>query len=150
MGRFNSDLDTKAEEKRLYEEYKKKLAELKKVEKEKEAVGQVFTKGLLPLYVLYILSLGATNGNDLAHQIGEHTKALWIPSTGGIYPILKKLEKDKFVTGKWDDTKRQMQKIYTITEAGRAELEHKKIMLKGKIEEALQVFEIVYNDLYNK
>jgi DNA-binding PadR family transcriptional regulator len=150
MGKFNSDLDTKAEEKRLYEEYKKKLAELKKVQKEKEAVGQVFTKGLLPLYALYILSLGATNGNDLAHQIGEHTQALWIPSTGGIYPILKKLEKDKFVTGKWDDTKRQMQKIYTITDAGRAELDYKKNMLKGKIEEALQVFEIVYNDLYKK
>ncbi len=150
MAKFDSDLDTKAEEKRLYEEYKKKLAELKKVKKEKEAVGQVFTKGLLPLYALYILSLGATNGNDLAHQIGEHTHALWIPSTGGIYPILKKLEKNKFVTGKWDDTKKQMQKIYTITDAGKAELDHKKEMLKGKIEEALQVFEIVYKDLYKK
>ncbi|MDF2879749.1 MAG: PadR family transcriptional regulator [Clostridiaceae bacterium] len=150
MGNFNVGVDTKAEEKRLYEEYKKKLSELKKVQKEKEAVGQVFTKGLLPLYVLYILSLGSTNGNDLAHQIGEHTQALWIPSTGGIYPILKKLEKDKFVTGKWDDSKRQIQKIYTITDTGKVEFEYKKKMLKSKIEEALQVFEIVYNDLYKK
>lgn len=150
MGKLNAGVDTKAEEKRLYEEYKKKLAELKKVQKEKEAVGQVFTKGLLPLYVLYILSLGATNGNDLARQIGERTQALWIPSTGGIYPILKKLEKDKFVTGKWDHVKKQMQRIYTITDEGKDELEYKKQLLKGKIEEALQVFEIVYDDLYKK
>ena len=61
---FLSD-DLKADEKLLYEEYKRKLAELKKVKREKEAVGQVFTKGLLPLYVLYILSLGPTNGNDI-------------------------------------------------------------------------------------
>ena len=51
MDDFNNLDDIKAEEKRLHEEYKAKLAELKKVQKEKEAVGQVFTKGLLPIYV---------------------------------------------------------------------------------------------------
>jgi len=140
--------DIKAEEKRLYEEYKAKLAQLKKVQKEKEAVGQVFTKGLLPLYVLYILSLDATNGYDISQKIGERTKGLWVPSTGGIYPILNKLEKEKMVEGKWDDTKKKIQKIYTITDAGLKELEDKKILLKGRIEEALQVFKIVYKDLY--
>ena len=140
--------DIKAEEKRLYEEYKAKLAQLKKVQKEKEAVGQVFTKGLLPLYVLYILSLDATNGYDISQKIGERTKGLWVPSTGGIYPILNKLEKEKMVVGKWDDSKKKIQKIYTITEEGLKELEDKKVLLKGRIEEALQVFKIVYKDLY--
>lgn len=140
--------DTAAEEKRLYEEYKKKLGELKKVETEKEAVGQVFTKGLLPLYVLFILSLGPTNGNDIATQIGERTKGLWIPSTGGIYPLLKKLEKQKLVVGKWDDSKNKIQKIYTLTNSGFKELDNKKQLLRNKIEEALEVFKIVYSDLY--
>ena len=36
--------DIKKEEKRLYEEYKTKLAELKKIKKEQEAVGGIFTK----------------------------------------------------------------------------------------------------------
>ncbi|KAJ53140.1 DNA-binding PadR family transcriptional regulator [Clostridium tetanomorphum] len=140
--------DTKAEEKRLYEEYKKKLENLKKVEREKEAVGQVFTKGLLPLYVLFILNLSPTNGNDIAHQIGERTNGLWIPSTGGIYPLLKKFEKQKLVEGKWDDSKKKMQKIYTLTEMGYKELDEKKDLLKNKIEEALKVFNTVYKDLY--
>jgi DNA-binding PadR family transcriptional regulator len=140
--------DIKAEEKRLYEEYKKKLAELKKVQKEKEAVGQVFTKGLLPLYVLYILSLGPTNGNDISHKIGERTGTLWVPSTGGIYPLLKKFEKDDLVVGKWDDPKKKIQKIYSLTEQGEKELEHKKELLQKKIEEALEVFKIIYRDLY--
>lgn len=142
------DRDLKAEEKQLYEEYKKKLAEIKKVQKEQEAVGQVFTKGLLPIYVLYILSLSATNGNDISHKIGERTGGLWIPSTGGIYPLLKKLEKEGFIEGKWDDTKKKVQKIYTITESGVAELESKKNLLRNRIEESLQVFKIVYSDLY--
>jgi DNA-binding PadR family transcriptional regulator len=140
--------DIKAEEKRLYEEYKRKLAELKKVQKEKEAVGQVFTKGLLPLYVLYILSLAPTNGNDIAHKIGDRTNGFWVPSTGGIYPLLKKLEKDDLVVGKWDDPKKKIQKIYSLTEQGEKELEHKKELLQKKIEEALEVFKIIYRDLY--
>jgi DNA-binding PadR family transcriptional regulator len=142
--------DIKAEEKRLYEEYKKKLNELKKVQKENEAVGQVFTKGLLPLYVLYILSLGPTNGNEISHKIGDKTNGYWIPSTGGIYPLLKKLEKNNLVIGKWDDPKKKIQKIYTLTEQGIKEFQDKKGLLQKKIEEALEVFKIIYNDLYNK
>lgn len=144
----NIGKDAKLEEKRLYEEYKKNLSELRKVEKEKEAVGQVFTKGLLPLYVLYILSLGPTNGNDIAHQIGKRTNGLWIPSTGGIYPLLKKFEKQKFIEGKWDDSQNKIQKIYTLTEEGYVEFNDKKELLQIKIEEALEVFKIIYKDLY--
>lgn len=148
MSKFSLEKDTKEEEERLYKEYKKKLAELRKVKKEKEAVGQVFTKGLLPIYVLYILSLDATNGNDISHKIGERTGGRWIPSTGGIYPLLKKLEKDKLIEGKWIDSKNKMQKIYTLTDLGVGELKSRKRLLKSKIEESLEVFNIVYEDLY--
>ncbi|MEG0774909.1 PadR family transcriptional regulator [Clostridium sp.] len=140
--------DIKEEEKQLYEEYKRKLNELRKVKKENEAVGQVFTKGLLPIYVLYILSLGPTNGNDISHKVGDRTHGLWLPSTGGIYPLLKKLEKDGFINGNWDDSTKKAQKIYSITEEGISELEHKKVLLRAKIEEALEVFKIIYQDLY--
>lgn len=140
--------DIKAEEKRLYEEYKQKLAQLKKIEKEKEAVGQVFTKGLLPLYVLHILSLSPSNGNDISHKIGKRTMGLWVPSTGGIYPLLKKLEKQGLIVGEWDDPKKKFQKIYKLTDEGRIEFENKKYLLKPKIEEALKVFKLVYKDIY--
>ena len=103
MDDFKNIDDIKAEEKRLYEEYKAKVAELKKIQKEKEAVGQVFTKGLLPIYVLFFLLLGPSNGNDFYNKISKRTSILWTPSTGGIYPLLKKLEKDGLVIGKWDD-----------------------------------------------
>lgn len=136
------------EQKRLYKEYKEKLAELKKVENEKKAVGQVFTKGLLPVYVLYILSKEPTNGNDISRKIGENTNGLWIPSTGGIYPILKTFEKDGLITGSWNDENKKIQKIYSLTDNGRLELENKKCLLKQKIQESLQVFKKIYSDLY--
>ena len=145
---FSNIEDLKAEEKRLYEEYKQKISELKKVQKEKEAVGQVFAKGLLPIYVLYILSMGPTNGNDIATKISERTKGLWSPSTGGIYPLLKKLEKDGLVIGEWNNPKKKTQKLYSLTDLGKKEFSYRKSLLKPKIEESLKVFKLIYSDLY--
>lgn len=140
--------DIKEEEKRLHQEYKEKLAVLKKIQKEKESVGQVFTKGLLPIYVLHILSISPSNGNDIANKIGERTNGLWVPSTGGIYPLLKKLEKDEYIVGEWDNPKKKFQKVYSLTPKGIKEYETRKHLLKAKIEEALKVFKIIYRDLY--
>lgn len=152
MDKFNIYLnnidDIKEEEKRLHQEYKEKLVALKKIQKEKESVGQVFTKGLLPIYVLHILNIAPSNGNDISNKIGEKTGGLWIPSTGGIYPLLKKLEKDEFIIGQWDDPKKKFQKIYSLTEKGRNEYITRKKLLQPKIEESLKVFKIVYRDLY--
>jgi DNA-binding PadR family transcriptional regulator len=73
---------------------------------------------------------------------------MWLPSTGGIYPILKRFEKQNLVIGEWDDPKKKTQKIYTLTGEGIKELEDKRALLKVKMEEALEVFKIIYSDLY--
>ena len=73
---------------------------------------------------------------------------LWTPSTGGIYPLLKKLEKDGLVIGKWDDPKKKFQKIYYLTDLGKKEFQHRRHLLKPRIEESLKVFQMVYKDLY--
>lgn len=143
-----SNKDIKSEEKRLYEEYKQKVNELKRTQKEHASVGQVFTKGLLPIYVLHILSLSPSNGNDISHKIKKRTKGLWSPSTGGIYPILKKLEKNGDIIGEWDNPEKKFQKIYRLTDQGKYNFEKKKDVLKPKIEEALKVFKIIYKDIY--
>ena len=145
----SKDVNIKLEEKRLYEEYKKSLLKLKKIKSEHAAVGQVFTKGLLPLYVLYILSLAPSNGNDIAHKIGDRTAGQWVPSTGGIYPILTKLERGNYIIGTWDTPSNRVQKIYTLTEDGLIEFNNKKKLLRPKIQETLDVFKIVFTDLYD-
>ena len=96
-----------------------------------------------------ILSKQPTNGNDISNKIGERTKGLWTPSTGGIYPLLKKLEKEGLVEGRWDNPKKKVQKIYVLTKLGEEEFNHRKELLKDKMLESLQVFNIVYEDLYN-
>jgi len=140
----------KEEEKRLYEEYKKKLAALKKSHSDKTKNISIFTKGLLPIYVLYLLSLGPTNGNEISKKIGKRTHEKWIPSTGGIYPLLKRMEADELIEGQWDNPNKKFQKTYILTEKGFREFENKKALLKDKIKNSLEVFEIIFHDLYRE
>ncbi|MCR6515003.1 PadR family transcriptional regulator [Clostridium sp. LY3-2] len=144
-----SEKEIRAEEKRLYEEYKKNLLTLKKKQNtNSKPSGQVFTKGLLPIYVLHILSLGPISGNEISNIISDKTKGKWHPSTGGIYPLLKKLETAHLVVGEWDDPEKKFRKTYSLTPSGFDEYERIKILLKPKIEEALEVFKIIYKDIY--
>lgn len=145
---FSTISDIKAEEKRLHDEYTQRLSELKSLQKSKETTGQIFTKGLLPIYVLHILTKGPANGNDIAQKIGHHTNGLWIPSTGGIYPLLKKFEKESLVIGTWDDPKKKFQKFYSLTPKGEHEYLIRKNLMKPRIEEALKVFKSIYKDIY--
>lgn len=140
----------KEEEKRLYEEYKRKLAALKKSQNDKGKNTSIFTKGLLPIYVLYLLSLGPTNGNEISKKIGKRTNEKWVPSTGGIYPLLKRMEADELIEGQWDDPNKKFQKTYILTEKGFREFESKKAVLKDKIRDSLEVFEIIFHDLYKE
>lgn len=145
---FSTISDIKAEEKRLHDEYAQRLSELKSLQKSKETTGQIFTKGLLPIYVLHILTKGPANGNDIAQKIGHHTNGLWIPSTGGIYPLLKKFEKESLVIGIWDDPQKKFQKFYSLTPKGEHEYIIRKNLMKPRIEEALKVFKSIYKDIY--
>lgn len=142
------EIDIKEEEKKLLDEYKDKLKKLKLIQQEHEAVGQVFTKGLLPIYILFILDSEPSCGNDISRKIGDRTHNLWIPSTGGIYPILKKFEKEGIIKGTWKGGKKKISKEYTLTDKGKTELKNKKELLKDGIDNALTIFKIIYKDLY--
>jgi DNA-binding PadR family transcriptional regulator len=139
--------DWVTEEKRLKEEYQRKLEELRASKQTSEIVGQVLTRGILPVYVLHLLSEGPQNGNGLCTEIGNRTSGAWQPSTGGIYPLLRKFEKRGLVEGHWEDPEKRTQRLYNLTAKGQEELRALRRLMKGKMQGAMQVFEVVLRDL---
>lgn len=140
--------DWDEEERRLQEEYRQRLSELKASKETSQIVGQVLTRGLLPLYVLHLLAAGPHNGSEICTQIGSRTEGAWQPSTGGIYPLLRKFEKQGLVEGKWEDPDKRTQRLYTLTPKGQQELDTLRQGMKGKMLRAFRVFEIVLSDLF--
>lgn len=134
-------LDWEQEEKKIEEEYKKKMEELKQKKKESQLVGNILAKGVLPVLVMHLVGENPSNGNEVATTIGSITGGKWLPSTGGIYPILKKMEKNGFMTSSWDDPEKRIKKIYTITEKGVEELKIQRKLLAESVQQTTDILQ---------
>lgn len=78
----------------------------------------VFSHGALRLYLLSLLQEHPRHGYELMQALEERFGGTYTPSAGTVYPRLAKLEDDGLVTRSQDGRK----VLYTITDAGRAEL----------------------------
>ncbi len=144
---FDAD-KIKQARKRLKKEYKQRKRSLKQVEKASELLGEVITRGFLTAYVLHILSEKSLCGNEILKEIEQRTDGRWTPSPGGVYPLLRKLEKQGFVSGEWDDPDRRTRRSYHLTPEGRLELDRLLVTLQPRAENTLQAFVLIVQDLF--
>lgn len=140
-------VDWEEEQKKIEEEYKRKLAELRKLKQDNEMVDKILTRGILPTLILSVIFRQPANGNELSNRIAEITSGAWQPSTGGIYPILKRFEKQEIIAGKWDDPDKRVKKIYTITESGTEELKDQKLSLINSLNKTVEIFNNIIKSL---
>ncbi|WP_445395950.1 helix-turn-helix transcriptional regulator [Streptomyces sp. LE64] len=78
----------------------------------------VFAHGRLRLYLLKLLDEAPRHGYEVIRLLEERFRGLYAPSAGTVYPRLAKLEAEGLVTHATEGGR----KVYSITEAGRAEL----------------------------
>jgi DNA-binding PadR family transcriptional regulator/uncharacterized coiled-coil protein SlyX len=80
-------------------------------------------KGYIRIAVLILLSKKPYHGYEIMREIKERTMGFWRPTAGGIYPILRDLEKSGYIEGEWDSRSKRKRKTYAITETGKSVLE---------------------------
>lgn len=76
-------------------------------------------KGYLKLFVLMLLSQKPLHGYEIMDNVEELTLGFWRPTAGGVYPILKKMEKSSLVESEWKKVGGKRRKVYSITPEGR-------------------------------
>jgi Predicted transcriptional regulators len=140
-------IDWDAEQRRIEQEYKQKLEKLRKMREDNELVDKILTRGILPVLVLNVIYTQPSNGNEVSTRIADITHGAWQPSTGGIYPILKRFEKQGLIEGKWDDPDKRIKKIYTVTQRGIDELGLQKDGLISSLNKTLRVFDDILKSL---
>ncbi|MDT5034913.1 MAG: hypothetical protein QOE03_98 [Micromonosporaceae bacterium] len=84
-------------------------------------MSAVFSHGRLRLYLLTLMSEGPRHGYELIRLLESRFLGLYAPSAGTIYPRLARMEADGLIT----HTAAGGRKVYEITDAGRAELDHR-------------------------
>jgi len=79
-------------------------------------------QGTFDLLLLKTLSLEPKHGWAIAKRIQQISREVLQVQQGSLYPALHRLEQKALIKAKWKETGRQA-KFYSLTAAGRAELE---------------------------
>ncbi len=85
-------------------------------------MSPVFAHGQLRLYMLIALADGPRHGYEIIRDLEERFEGMYSPSAGTVYPRLARLEEEGLVVREDEGRKA----VYRITDAGRAELEHRR------------------------
>jgi DNA-binding PadR family transcriptional regulator len=75
-------------------------------------------KGFIRIGVLILLNKKPSHGYEIMKEIRDRTKGFWKPTPGGVYPILRDLEKSGYIKGEWQTQNNRKLKVYKITESG--------------------------------
>jgi transcriptional regulator len=83
-------------------------------------------QGTLDMLILRTLLFGPAHGHQIAKHIQRTTEDLLQVEHGSLYPALHRLERKGLISSKWETPKDRNRefKYYTLTPAGRKQLEH--------------------------
>jgi DNA-binding PadR family transcriptional regulator len=84
-----------------------------------ERAGSRMARGDVRAAILAVLAEEPMHGYQVIHAIEERSGGLWKPSPGSVYPTLQMLADEGLVTAE----EQSGRKTYSLTEAGRAEVE---------------------------
>ena len=90
-----------------------------------DSLNPELVRGSIDLMVLSVLAEGSKYGYLIQQRLRETSGELVDLKAGTLYPILHKLEQDKFVKSKWETTTGRRRKWYELTAAGRKQLLHR-------------------------
>jgi DNA-binding PadR family transcriptional regulator len=99
---------------------------------------KVAQTGYIRMGVIILLNKKPSHGYEIMKEIESRTKGFWAPTPGGIYPILRDLEKNGYIKGEWHTLKNRRLKIYKITASG-------EIILKQAIIKQAEIFSNMNN-----
>ena len=87
-----------------------------------EPLSPDLLRGSLELMVLSVLADGPRYGYLIQQQLRATSREMVDIQAGTLYPILHRLEKDKAIRAKWDESTGRPRKWYELTAAGRKRL----------------------------
>lgn len=84
-------------------------------------------QGTLDLLILKTISLDPKHGWAIAKRIQQISKEVLQVQQGSLYPALYRLEQQGWIKAKWAESENGRQtKFYSLTAAGRKQLEHER------------------------
>lgn len=80
---------------------------------------QPWLKTLLAYYILKYLCAEPSHGNKIAEWIKAETSGVIVPNSNSLYPLLRYLEDQGYISGAWDNPDKRCKRIYHVEASGR-------------------------------
>ena len=88
--------------------------------------GEIRRRDVFPLLVLHLIRREPSYGNHLIEEIEGITQGVVSVNPNTMYPLLRELESNGMIEGKWEHPDRRTRRFYEITKAG--EKEYKRLL----------------------
>ncbi|MCF6459756.1 helix-turn-helix transcriptional regulator [Clostridium sp. Cult3] len=117
-------------------------------ERNRQFPSKISTTSFVKLYILHLLKDRSYYGNEIIEEIKSRLNGKWEPSPGMVYPLLRELEEEGYVTGWWEEPDKRSIRHYRLTDEG---YKHYKVILlqhKPTFEDSLHIVQTVLKDIY--
>ena len=110
--------------------------------------GELRRRDLIPLLVLHLVAREQAYGNRLIEGIEEMTQGVISVNPNTMYPLLRELESQGMIEGRWEHPDRRTRRFYAITPAGRKEYRRLREELKPFLDSVIRSVGLIEREIY--
>jgi PadR family transcriptional regulator, regulatory protein PadR len=112
--------------------------------------GEIRRRDVFPVLVLHLIERERQYGNRLIEEIERITEGVISVNPNTIYPLLRQLEAEGKIKGNWEHPDRRTRRYYSITAAGRRELERLRGELEPFLDSVIRSVTLIKQELYGE
>ena len=111
--------------------------------------GDIRRRDVFPLLVLHLVAREPTYGNRLIESIEQITEGAISVNPNTMYPLLRAMEGQGLVEGRWELPDRRTRRYYSITPAGRREYKRLKAEVEPFLDTVIQSISLIKGEIYD-
>jgi PadR family transcriptional regulator PadR len=102
------------------------------------------------LLVLHLVAEDAAYGNRLIESIEEITRGAISVNPNTMYPLLREMERDGLIEGRWEHPDRHTRRYYSITPAGRREYRRLRGAVEPFLDSVIRSLSLIKSEIYRR
>jgi PadR family transcriptional regulator len=110
--------------------------------------GDIRRRDVFPLLVLHLVAQEPTYGNRLIESIERITDGTISVNPNTMYPLLRELEGQGQIEGRWELPDRRTRRFYSITPAGRREYKRLRAQVEPFLDTVIRSVSLVRDEIY--
>jgi PadR family transcriptional regulator, regulatory protein PadR len=112
--------------------------------------GDIRRRDIFPLLVLHLVTREPTYGNRLIEEIERITQGAISVNPNTMYPLLREMEGQGLVQGRWELPDRRTRRYYSITPAGRREYKRLRTEIEPFLDSVIRSLGLIKGEVYGR